>query len=211
MTDTPFGRLTPWVTRLLAINAVILLLQMTVVPSPALRELLEFNPALAGHRPWTFFTYMFQHASLLHLGGNALALLVFGPPVERRFGSARFLAFYLYCGLGAAFVSLLLNNVVDVGKFIGASGAIMGVAYAFARFNPDVELMVFPFPMPLKAKRLVLLFVALDIAGAVIGGDNIAHLAHLGGIASALCSSCSRELHDLPTFSLSRRSARRSR
>lgn len=179
--DTSHRRVTPWVGRLLVINAVVLLLMQTVFTSESLWDVLTFDPAYALQRPWTFVTYMFLHGGLAHLLFNSLALFVFGPEVERRLGPHSFLLYYLYCGVGAAFFSFLLAGVMAVGPFIGASGAILGVAFAFAKFNPDAELVIFPLPVPIRAWTLVWLLLGLDIVGAMVGGDNIAHLAHVGG------------------------------
>ncbi|MBA2291500.1 MAG: rhomboid family intramembrane serine protease [Gemmatimonadales bacterium] len=187
MSDSPFNRITPWVGRLLAINAVVLLLQETLLTSDVLAQAVEFDPARALSAPWSFFTYMFVHGGLLHLLANSVALFVFGPPVERRLGSPVFILFYVYCGLGAAIVSLLATVVgIHVAPFVGASGAVLGVAFAFARMYPDAEMMIFPLPMPIKAKHLIVGIAVLDVAGAILGADNIAHIAHLGGMASAL-------------------------
>lgn len=187
MSDSLFDRITPWVGRLLAINAVVLLLQETILTSDVLAQGVRFDPAHAVSAPWSFFTYMFVHAGLLHLLANSVALFVFGPPVERRLGSSVFILFYVYCGLGAAIVSLLATVVgIHVSPFVGASGAVLGVAFAFARMYPDAEMMIFPLPMPIKAKHLIVGIAALDVAGAMLGTDNIAHIAHLGGMASAL-------------------------
>ena len=89
MNESPLGRITPWVGRLLAINAVVLLLQQTILTSSTLADLVAFEPSLAFQRPWTFLTYMFVHGGLLHLLGNSLGLFVFGPIVENRLGSSR--------------------------------------------------------------------------------------------------------------------------
>ncbi len=177
-------RITPWVGRLIAINAVVLLLQQTLFPSEVLLDLVTFDPARALARPWTFVTYMFVHGGLFHLVGNSIALFVFGPPVERRLGSTAFLFFYLYCGLGAAITSLLLWTVAPsfIHPFIGASGAVLGVAFAFAKFHPDAKLYVFPLPMPIKARTLVAIMAGLDVFGALMGSDGVAHVAHLGGL-----------------------------
>lgn len=185
MYETPLGRITPLVGRLLAINAVVLLLQQTLFTSPDFYRVLRFDPALAFDRPWTFGTYMFLHGGLLHLLGNSLALIVFGPPVERRLGGRLFFLYYLFCGFGAAVVSLVLFQLVPtfIDPFVGASGAILGVALAFAKFHPDVELLVFPFPAPIRARTLVIALAALDVVGAVLRLDNVAHVAHLGGMA----------------------------
>ncbi len=180
-------RVTPWVGRLIAINAVVLLLQQTLFPSPVLQDLVTFDPALALSRPWTFLTYIFVHGGLLHLLGNSIALFVFGPSVEERLGSRTFILYYLGCGVGAALVSLLFWFVAPgfIYPFIGASGAVLGVAFAFAKFNPDAELFIFPLPMPIKARTLIMIIAAFDVVGALLANDGVAHVAHLGGLLCA--------------------------
>ncbi len=185
MNESSFSsRITPWVGRLLAINAIVLLLTETLFTAPAIFDWLSFDPSLAlRERPWTFVTYMFMHGGLFHLAANSIALFAFGPAVERYLGSSRFIFYYLYCGLGAAILSIVLAALMPIAPFIGASGAVLGVALAFARFYPDAELMIFPLPFPIKARVLVWLLASLDLAGAVFGsGDGIAHVAHLGGL-----------------------------
>jgi len=184
MNLSPSNRLTPWVGRLIIANAVVLLLLMTVFTSPALQQSLRFAPGEALHRPWTFVTYMFVHAGLLHLLGNMLMLFVFGPPVEHRLGGRAFILYYFYCGIGAAVLSLVLSGIMPSGPFIGASGAVLGVGVAFAMLWPDAELFVFPLPTPINARTFILVLIGLDIVlSQLTPGDGIAHLAHLGGAA----------------------------
>jgi membrane associated rhomboid family serine protease len=182
MKSSPSQRITPWVGRLIIANAVVLLLRMTLFTSPELLQALQFSPDNALIRPWTFVSYMFVHAGLLHLLANMLMLYVFGTAVESRMGSRNFITFYLFCGIGAAVFSLLLAGVMPVGGFVGASGAVLGVAVAFASFWPDAELIVFPIPVPIKARTLVIGLVVLDvIASRLWPNDGIAHMAHVGG------------------------------
>jgi membrane associated rhomboid family serine protease len=182
MKSSPSYRITPWVGRLIIANAVVLLLLMTLFTSPEVRQLLQFSPRTAFTQPWTFLSYMFVHAGLLHLLANMLMLFVFGTAVESRMGSRHFLIYYLFCGVGAAVFSLLLSGVMQVGAFVGASGAVLGVAVAFAAFWPDAEIIVFPIPVPIKARTLVIGLVVLDVIGSQLWpGDGIAHLAHVGG------------------------------
>jgi membrane associated rhomboid family serine protease len=182
MKSSPSYRITPWVGRLIIANAVVLLLRLTLFTSPEIVQALQFAPQTAFTHLWTFVTYMFVHAGLLHLVGNMLMLYVFGTAVESRMGSRNFILYYLFCGVGAAVFSLLLAGIVPVGAFVGASGAVLGVAVAFAYFWPDAELIVFPFPFPIKARTLVIGLVVLDIiASRVWPNDGIAHLAHVGG------------------------------
>jgi hypothetical protein len=125
---------------------------------------------------------MFVHAGLLHLVANMLMLYVFGTAVENRMASRNFILYYLFCGVGAAVFSLLIAGIMPVGAFVGASGAVLGVAVAFAYFWPDAELLVFPLPFPIKARTLVIGLVVLDIVASQLWpNDGIAHLAHIGG------------------------------
>jgi membrane associated rhomboid family serine protease len=182
MKSSPSYRITPWVGRLIIANAVVLLLLLTLFTSPEVIRALQFSPRTALIRPWTFLTYMFVHAGLLHLLANMLMLFVFGTAVEGRMGGRNFILYYFFCGVGAAVFSLLLAGVMPVGAFIGASGAVLGVAVAFATFWPEAELIIFPIPIPIRARTLVIGLVILDVIGSRLWpNDGVAHLAHVGG------------------------------
>lgn len=182
--------LTPWVKRLIGANLIVFLLQKTLFMDARFLDVIGFVPDAALRQPWTFLTYLFVHGNILHLAFNMLALYMFGPPVEARMGSNRFIGFYLVCGIGGALLSFLLRLVVPVHLVVGASGAILGVACAFAWYWPDAPVMVFPFPQPFAAKWLVVFTVAISLLLAwlsTIGAsDGVAHLAHLGGVGTAL-------------------------
>ena len=186
MNSTPYPRITPWVGRLIIANAVILLLLLTVFTSPTLLARLAFDPSHALARPWTFITYMFVHGGLLHLLGNMLMLFIFGSAVETRMGSRAFLLYYLYCGVGAAVLALGLSGLTTIPPFVGASGAILGLGLAFATFWPDAELILFPFPIPVRARTFVAILAGANVFFAIRGNnsDGIAHVAHLGGLAA---------------------------
>ena len=210
MIESPDRRITPWVGRILAINAIVLLLQETIFTSTSLADLISFDPSLALQRPWTFVTYMFVHGGIFHLAANSLALFVFGPTVEQRFGSRLFLAYYFLCGVGAGIFALILRLLgFNLESFVGASGAILGVAYAYARLMPDAQLMVFPIPAPIRARYLILFLAAYDVLGLFLLNDHIAHEAHLGGLLTGvtffLLRSLGRPLDTLPMPSIRRR------
>ncbi|MCA8829033.1 MULTISPECIES: rhomboid family intramembrane serine protease [Hymenobacter] len=67
---------------------------------------------------------------------------------------------------------------------VGASGALFGVLIAFGMLFPNTTLMVFPLPVPIKAKYFVILYGLFEFFFGVrrIPGDNVAHFAHLGGM-----------------------------
>jgi len=180
--SSTFPRLTPWVARLIVITAVVQLLLETVLTSPDIRAALAMNPAGFGSRPWGAVTYLFVHGGILHLATNMLGLYIFGTAVENRMGSRTFLFYYFWCGVGAAVAALLLSLVSQQAPILGASGAVLGVAVAFALYWPDAELMVLPIPIPIKARTLVLGLAALDLIFALWIPDGVAHEAHLGGM-----------------------------
>ena len=178
-----FG-MTPWVRRLFAANLLVFVLQETVL-GPRFRTAFGFAPMKAFAHPWTFVTYLFLHYNLLHLAFNLLGLFVFGPKVEERLGGRGFLPYYFACGIGGALLSLALTQVVQVDLIVGASGAVLGVALAYAWFYPEAEIFVFPLPAPIPARWLVVFAVAANLALAFLpGASGVAYLAHLGGMGT---------------------------
>ncbi|KPJ84627.1 MAG: hypothetical protein AMS18_16615 [Gemmatimonas sp. SG8_17] len=179
---SPFS-LTPWVRGLIAANAVVYLLTITVFTGPWVVEFGAFNPALVVNRWWTFATYMFLHGSFFHLLFNMLLLFFFGPAVEEHMGSFSFAAYYFTCGVGGGLLSLALASIAPAGYIMGASGAVLGVALAFAMNWPNAPIYVFPLPVPIKVKWLVAFFAIVDLlAAGALATDGTAHFAHLGGL-----------------------------
>ena len=177
--------LTPWVRRLLVANAVVYLLTITVFTGPWFFELFAFSPALVLQQPWTLATYMFVHGGFFHLAFNMLMLFFFGPAVEGRMGGAEFARYYFVCGLGGAVLSYVFLAISPATMIVGASGAIFGVALAFAINSPDAEIYIFPLPVPIKVKWLVIGYLAWDLL-MFRSNDGIAHFAHLGGVVFGL-------------------------
>ncbi|MDN4753996.1 rhomboid family intramembrane serine protease [Porphyromonadaceae bacterium W3.11] len=144
---------------------------------------------------WQMISYMFLHApGLGHIFSNMFALFMFGPVLERIWGSKRFLIFYLVTGVGAGLVQQLvwfistppevLMYYSDLLLTIGASGAIFGILLAFGMIFPDIPLFILFVPVPIKAKWFVIFYGLFELFSGVasLGGSNIAHFAHLGGM-----------------------------
>ncbi|MBM4186086.1 MAG: rhomboid family intramembrane serine protease [Gemmatimonadetes bacterium] len=177
-------RLTPWVTRLLIANGAVLLLLETVFTAPRFANALLFDPARFGDRPWTVLTYFAVHRNPTHLLVTAAMLLLFGPAVERRLGSTRFIGFYVYCGIGAALFALGLSSVLRLDPFAGASGAVYGIMLAYVMYWPDAQLSLHPLPISLTARSVFAALLIADVALGLLGRTNMAHFAHLGGAAA---------------------------
>ncbi len=65
---------------------------------------------------------------------------------------------------------------------MGASGAVFGCAVAFAYLFPNTIFLI-GLIFPIKAKWAIPGYILIELVSAVrnSAGDNIAHVAHLGG------------------------------
>jgi membrane associated rhomboid family serine protease len=130
----------------------------------------------------TVFTSMFMHGSLLHLGGNMLFLWIFGNNVEDRLGPVLYLLFYLAAGIvaTAAHIAVQPDSTVPV---IGASGAIAGVMGAYFIWYPNAPIvaLIFIVISVVRAKWLLLFWVALQFLEPFNPNSGVAWVAHVGG------------------------------
>ena len=160
---------------------------------------------------YQFLTYQFLHASLPHLFFNMFALWMFGCVVENVWGSKKFLFYYISCGVGAGLMqeivqfgdfylrvtaqdpSVTLAQVFTIGHelssqlnswtTIGASGAVYAILLAYGMIFPNERIFIFPLPVPIKAKWFVIFYAVIELVSAMSSsGDNVAHMAHLGGM-----------------------------
>jgi membrane associated rhomboid family serine protease len=90
-------------------------------------------PGGFGAELWTFFTYAFLHADLMHIGLNLAWLIPFGTALARRFGAWRYVAFMLVTAAAGALAQLLCTPGSQA-PMIGASAAISGAMAAAMRF-----------------------------------------------------------------------------
>ncbi len=184
----------PVVKNLLIINALFYLAFNVLaesMPFNPLEQLAMFYVESPFFKPWQIITHMFMHGGLMHIVFNMFMLWMFGTIIEQRLGSKRFLQFYLLSGLGAAICHQLVQYLefhtmgVDVLGIptVGASGAIMGILFAFAYLFPNAILHLY-FAIPVKAKYAIAGLALIDLFGGISNnpGDNVAHFAHLGGM-----------------------------
>ena len=141
-----------------------------------------------GFEIWQLVSYGFLHGSGLHLAFNAFALYMFGSPIEQLWGSRPFLVYYLVCVVGAALAQLATQAwLMPDGPMIptvGASGGVFGLLLAFGMMYPHQRvLLLFP-PIPMPAWLFVIGYGVLELVlGLSQPGSNVAHFAHLGGMA----------------------------
>lgn len=201
----------PVVKNLLIVNVLVFVAQMTFENSESinLENLFALHDVRSVYfKPHQLVTHLFMHGGISHIFFNMFALWMFGQTLESRFGSKRFLIFYLISGLGAALLhlavlyfelqpvwdafqtfpaeqqaELLTNPLFKLNiPTVGASGAVFGCLAAFGYLFPNTMIYVY-FLLPIKAKWFVLIYAGLELWMGVrnSAGDNVAHFAHLGG------------------------------
>jgi membrane associated rhomboid family serine protease len=183
--------LTPVVKNLLIINVIIFFLQKILADFPLAQYLALWSVGTDNFRPYQLFTYMFAHADFMHILFNMMGLVFAGPLLEAFWGQKRFLLFYIITGIGAGVFNVLISLFLHPDSFshmIGASGAVYGLITAYGVLFPNSEVRLLFFPFGIKAKYIVLVLGGIAIFSAVMpqAGDNVAHLAHLGGILVAI-------------------------
>ena len=133
----------------------------------------------------TLLTYMFFHADIFHLLGNMLFLWVFGDNVEDAMGHAKFLFFYLACGVFAGLFHAWIVPDSDL-PLIGASGAVAGVIAAYLMLHPRVGVWILAFkfiPLRISAGLVLGLWIVLQIVMVAISDAGpTAWWAHIGGL-----------------------------
>jgi len=154
-------------------------------------EFIALNPSLIVEKKllWTFITSMFMHGSIFHLFVNMLSLFFIGNLIEKIVGKKRYFWIYLFSGIfaGVLFVLLSFVFVGDYNSFaVGASGAIFGLIGVLMFLTPDlrVYLMFIPIPIKLKYAAPGILIVLWLIS--VLGNFSIGNTAHLGGLLFGL-------------------------
>ncbi|HTJ21748.1 MAG TPA: rhomboid family intramembrane serine protease [Gemmatimonadaceae bacterium] len=168
--------MTPWVRRLIIANIVVFFLEQTT--RGGVIQSLALVPAYVYLKPWTIVTYMFVHANFTHILFNMLALYFFGPRVEERIGSTRFITLYTVSGISGALLSTVFAPFSAV---VGASGAVFGVMLAFAMFWPTAQIYIMGI-LPIEARLAVFLMAGLALWSGLHGSrTGVADFAHLGG------------------------------
>lgn len=136
------------------------------------------------------FTSMFLHGGWLHVLGNMWFLYIFGDNVEDRMGHARYIFFYLLCGIGAGLVQTILMPRSNI-PMVGASGAIAGILGAYFMLFPGSRILtlvpIFIFIQLMEIPAVVFLiiwFFFQFIQGTMmrdVAGGGVAWWAHIGG------------------------------
>lgn len=190
---------TVWI---IGINGILYVLSSFFIMLLGIAPILSFMifsfDAFEKGRYWELFTYMWVHAPLmagggagiLHIAFNMLTLWMFGRVLERDLGAIPFLLLYVLGGVMSALcfcADFFLRHDLSIHAYppvlMGASGAVCAVVAAFSLLHPNVRLVLFLLPFPVKARNAVLGFLVVSIVLMFSPWlPFIAHSAHIGGI-----------------------------
>ncbi|MCS6895524.1 MAG: rhomboid family intramembrane serine protease [Bacteroidia bacterium] len=132
---------------------------------------------------WQLVTYFFTHSSFWHILANMLALWSLGGPVEAVMGPRNFLIFYLSVGIASGLALAFLDpSPVPV---VGASTSVSGVLLAYAYFFPRSQLVIFPFPIPISARWLLITFGIISLV-AFLWSPNLGGISHFGHLCGLI-------------------------
>jgi membrane associated rhomboid family serine protease/Zn-finger nucleic acid-binding protein len=144
----------------------------------------------------TLLASFFLHGGLLHLVFNLWFLWIAGDNCEDLLGDAR----YLVLLAGGAALGLLTHTLLDPNPripVVGASGGISALLAFYALALPRVRLVIcirlgwYPLWIRMSAMSAVVLWVLIQVGGAIFqisGAAGVSYFAHLGGALAGVLS-----------------------
>ena len=167
----------------------VLLLMQYAAPHVALIIVTYFalTPAFLLHGfVWQLATYSFLNAGVLHVAFNMLTLWFIGSFLETSKGSRWLLEVYFLCAIGGGLIGSALSftrifHSSPVSSTNSADAALFGLLAAFAVLFGDLEMYMFPLPLAIKAKYLVIVYMLVEVALLLSGGPPLAYFVILSG------------------------------
>jgi membrane associated rhomboid family serine protease len=131
---------------------------------------------------WQLVTYCFIHQGILGTALEMLSLWFLGSFLESHHGPRWLAELYFTSVIGAGLAAVALSVVMHVDNvaIAGSFGGIFGLLVAFGVLYGDMEFMLFPLPMTMKAKYLVMVYMLIAVA-MVFSASRVYALAQLGG------------------------------
>jgi membrane associated rhomboid family serine protease len=141
-----------------------------------------FPPAVLHGSIWQLLTYSFVHQGILNTAFELLSLWFLGSFLEANHGSRWLAEIYFFSVLGAALAAMGLYLAMPSGLVFltGCFGGIFGLLIAFGVLYADLEFMMFPLPMMIKAKYLVAVYMLISLA-MLFSNERAFAFSQLGG------------------------------
>ncbi len=157
------------------------------------RALHRFGLSSEREQSFTWLTYQFSHAGILHLVSNMAFLLLLGFVLETQIGGLPLLFLYLFGGIAGGLFFLHLDPY-GVIPMVGASGSVSALIAAYPLLEPRRRIRYYYFILPFRGQHgfiylptllIFPLFVVSDVASLLASPrglmSGVAYSAHLGG------------------------------
>ncbi len=149
--------------------------------------LLALTPRAVVHGyVWQLVTYAFVHRGILEILFNALSLWFIASYIEEVKGSRWLMEIYFLAVIGGALIATALSfapipRLSSLDYASGAQAGIFGLLAAFAVLFGEQQFFLFPLPIGIKAKYLVLIYLLIAIASLFGGGSILPLVVYLAG------------------------------
>ena len=153
----------------------------------------EFTPSLFLHGGlWQPFTYSLVHPTLLGTLFELLSLWFLAGFLEGTHSSNWVMSLYATSVVGTAIAALAIYECSHTLGFsagavslYGCFGGIFGLLVAIGTLYGDVQFMLFPLPMGIKARYLAAIYALIAVA-MLFGEQRMYAFAQLGGALAGL-------------------------
>lgn len=183
---------------LIVINILVFLYEFSLDPFAQNAFITSFGLVPDRFHFANVLTSMFLHGGWMHVLGNMWFLWIFGDNIEDILGHAKYLLFYLMCGIGAAMTQVYFSPDSRV-PMVGASGAIAGVMGAYmmkfphSRINTLIFLAFFITTVEVPAWVMLIYWFFIQLISGVgsvgysqVSQGGTAFLAHVGGFLAGI-------------------------
>jgi membrane associated rhomboid family serine protease len=115
---------------------------------------------------WQFVTYAFVYVDPMDFVLSLLGIYFLGTAVEERVGSAGFYSLFFFSIIVSAVAGFVLSltGAIAQGTAQGCGAAANAILMVFYLFNRDAPIMLFPIPIQIPVKWIVLFTAAIETA-----------------------------------------------
>ncbi len=135
---------------------------------------------------WQLVTYSFVSGGILQIAFDMLSLWFIGAYLETTYGTRWVTELYFISVVGAALTTIAVSythifHMTPHATTYGADGGIFGLLAAWAVLMGDQKFILFPLPISIRAKYLVLVYILIALASVISGPAGFVYIAYLGG------------------------------
>jgi membrane associated rhomboid family serine protease len=135
---------------------------------------------------WQVVTYSFLSGGIFQIAFDMLSLWFIGAYLESTYGTRWVAELYFTSVVGAALTAIAVSythifHMTPHATTYGATGGIFGLLAAWAVLMGDQKFILFPLPISIRAKYLVLVYILVALASVMSGPAGFVYLAYLGG------------------------------